>query len=352
MTEPVEGERTVSEVASARKRRLTRGQRVAAILLTAAVVIGFVFWRDAGRHQEPVDAQTKETSIGQVVPYEAPKPPPIVPASMPAPVPTAPPPPALPPPQPLLPAITAATRPAQENHHPAILSFAGSRDDPSGAQPGPTQNSAGAATRVVFKGSDIQGAKTGTIADRNLVLMPGLFRCTLDTAIDSTLPGPLMCHLPQDVLSPNGVVLMEKGTRIVGEYKNNIQQGQGRLYTMAATAYTPLGVVVPLDGPMADGLGRTGLDGDVDNHYLQRFGGAVLLSLVNSGLGVAQSAVSKGNNTYLSFQSGDTAGLAEELLRNTINIPPTLTVPQGKDVTIWVRYPIDFSRSYRLGLRQ
>jgi type IV secretion system protein VirB10 len=103
---------------------------------------------------------------------------------------------------------------------------------------------------------------------------------------------------------------------------------------------------------MADGLGRTGLDGNVDNHYLQRFGGAVLLSLVDGGLSLGQAALSKGNNTYLSIQSGDTSGLAEEILRNTINIPPTITVPQGKDVTIWVRYPIDFSPSYRLGLRR
>jgi type IV secretion system protein VirB10 len=233
-----------------------------------------------------------------------------------------------------------------------MLSFAVSQQSSPSSLGGTPHDPGSTATHVMFKGSEIPGAKTGTIADRDLVLLPGLFRCTLDTAIDSTLPGPIMCHLPQDVLSPNGVVLMDKGTRIVGEYKNNIQQGQGRLFTMAATAYTPNGVVVPLDGPMADGLGRTGLDGDVDNHYLQRFGGAVLLSLVDGGLSLGQAALSKGNNTYLSIQSGDTSGLAEEILRNTINIPPTISVPQGKDVTIWVRYPIDFSPSYRLGLRR
>jgi type IV secretion system protein VirB10 len=351
MSAPVEGERSVSEVASARKPWLSRGQRMAVILLATAGVIGFVFWKDPVHRDGQVDAHPTETTIGQVVPYEAPKPPAIVPAS--TGVPIAPPaPPPLPPPQPLLPAINAAAHPAQDIHHPAMLSFAAAHEDAPSGSGGAPHDPADAATRVTFKGSEIPGAKTGTITDRDLVLMPGLFRCTLDTAIDSTLPGPIMCHLPQDVLSPNGVVLMEKGTRIVGEYKNNIQQGQGRLFTMAATAYTPNGVVVPLDGPMADGLGRTGLDGDVDNHYLQRFGGAVLLSLVNSGLGVAQAGLSKGNNTYLTFQSGDASGLAEEILRNTINIPPTITVPQGKDVTVWVRYPIDFSPSYRLGLRR
>lgn len=351
MSAPVEGERTVSEVATKRKPWLTRGQRIAVILLATAAIIGFVFWKDPGRHQRQADTHPTETSIDQVVPYEAPKPPAIVPAAARAPIapPVLPP---LPQPRPLLPAINAATHAAGETHHPAMLSFATGQETSPASVAGTPHDPKTAATRVMFKGSEIPGAKTGTIADRSLVLMPGLFRCTLDTAIDSTLPGPIMCHLPQDVLSPSGVVLMEKGTRIVGEYKNNIQQGQGRLFTMAATAYTPNGVVVPFDGPMADGLGRTGLDGNVENHYFQRFGGAVLLSLVDSGLGLGQAALSKGNNTYLTFQSGDASGLAEEILRNTINIPPTITVPQGKDVTIWVRYPIDFSPSYRLGLRR
>ena len=70
-----------------------------------------------------------------------------------------------------------------------------------------------------------------------------------------------MCTLPGDVLSPSGAVLMEKGTQVMGNYDSHVSQGQKRLLTVAATAYTPNGVVVPLGGPFSDAIGRAGLDG-------------------------------------------------------------------------------------------
>jgi type IV secretion system protein VirB10 len=104
--------------------------------------------------------------------------------------------------------------------------------------------------------------------------------------------------------------------------------------------------------PMTDALGRTGLAGGVDNHYLSRFGGAVLLSLVDTGLGIAQSAVSKGGNTYITFQSGDMSGLADTILRSTINQPPTITKNQGDRIAVFVLRPIDFSGCYQLRMAQ
>jgi type IV secretion system protein VirB10 len=358
MSDGIPGERTVSEVRGDKKPIFTRKQALAGICLVTAGIIGFVFWHGPNHTPGDEPARQTEASIGQTVTYDPPKAPPAVTPPM-APVQRAAPPPSMPQPVPFTPPLQPAPLPAVQSVHPAaqkrdyprVVSFgsglAGS-GEASGASGGTADRHGGDETHVAFKPAEIPGAKTGTIPDRSLMLMPGVFRCTLDTAIDSTLPGPILCHLPQDVLSPSGVVLMERGTKIIGDYKNNVSQGQGRLMTMAATAYTPAGVIVPLDGPMADGLGRSGVDGDVDNHTWRRFGGAVLLSLADSALGVAQASVSKGGNTALTFQSGDISSLAQEILRTTINIPPTITVPQGKEVQIWVRYPIDFSSSYRL----
>ncbi len=97
---------------------------------------------------------------------------------------------------------------------------------------------------------------------------------------------------------------------------------------------------------MADDLGRTGFDGAVDNHYLERFGGAVILSLTESGLGIVQAAVSKGGNTYISTDSAN--NLAEQILQAQINIAPTFSKHQGETIAIWLTTPIDFSDSYRL----
>jgi type IV secretion system protein VirB10 len=158
-----------------------------------------------------------------------------------------------------------------------------------------------------------------------------------------------LCHLDAPVLSPGNVVLMEKGTQIIGSYSADVKQGQYRMNAVTATAYTPTGVPVPLGGPMSDGLGVTGLEADmVDPHLKERFGGAVMLSFAEGAMSILQAAVSKGGNSYLSFSSGGVGSLAQEVLRSTIDIPPTITKNQGDAVSLWVLTPIDFSAAYKL----
>ncbi len=50
------------------------------------------------------------------------------------------------------------------------------------------------------------------------------------------------------------VVLMEKGTQIVGEYRGGLQRGQKRLFVLWSRAKTPNGVIVTLASPAADAL--------------------------------------------------------------------------------------------------
>lgn len=357
MSEAVEGERRVSEVSTGR-RRLSRSQTIALFGVGTAALVGFVFWHSPQKKTDDDPVKTHQAGIGQTVSLVLPE----IHEAPAAPLPThlvQPPPP--PPPQMwgnvsnMLPAT-----PAKEEAHHRMLSYGGAMPVSAPAQGGAGSGAGadggttGGETKVAFKPATIPGGKAGLLADRTFMMMPGLIHCTLESAIDSTLPGPIMCHTSQDVLSPTGVTLMERGTTIMGEYKNDAHQGQERLFAMAGTAYTPKGVIVPLDGPMADGLGRAGMSADtVDNHNPQRFGGAVMLSLVSGAIGAGQAALSHGsNNTYLNFNSGGLQEAATEALRNSINIPPTITKNQGEDVTIWVRYPISFADVYRLEPRQ
>ena len=120
-----------------------------------------------------------------------------------------------------------------------------------------------------------------------------------------------------------------------------------RLLAISTYAHTPNGIWVPLaDVPLADDLGRTGFAGGVDNHYLERFGGAVILSLTESGVGILQAAVAKGGNTYIS--TGSANNLAEQILQAQVNIPPTFSKHQGETIAIWLTAPIDFSDSYKI----
>jgi type IV secretion system protein VirB10 len=179
--------------------------------------------------------------------------------------------------------------------------------------------------------------------------MGTLIPCVLQTAIDSSAPGIVTCVTQQDVLGSTGsVVLMEKGTKIVGEYSSQIHQGQNRMFVLWNRAETPKHVIITLGSPAADALGRAGFDGVVDTHFWERFGGALMLTFVDGAFGAATSIASAHGGTYLNLGSGQ--GAATEALQNTINIPPTLHKNPGEVVAVMAARDLDYSDVYALQL--
>ena len=143
----------------------------------------------------------------------------------------------------------------------------------------------------------LQSEITPTVAaallpTQRLLLPKGAFLdCTLETAIDSTLPGLTTCITAYDTFSADGtVVLLERGTKLIGEMRSQVQQGAARVFVLWTEARTPKGVVVALASPGTDALGRSGLPGTVDRHFIDRFGAAMLVSLID---GAIQSAVNR-----------------------------------------------------------
>ena len=59
------------------------------------------------------------------------------------------------------------------------------------------------------------------------------------------------------------------------------------MFVLWSRAKTPTGVVVTLASPATDSLGRAGFDGEIDTHFFERFGGALLLSIVADGSQIA-----------------------------------------------------------------
>jgi type IV secretion system protein VirB10 len=195
------------------------------------------------------------------------------------------------------------------------------------------------------QGSAIGLAQASRLPDRNFLITAGTsIPCTLQTAMDTSTPGYVSCIIPSDVYSDNGaVVLMEKGTKVLGEYRSGMHQGQKRLFVLWTRAVTPAGVAIGLASPASDALGRAGFDGRIDTHFWERFGGALLLSIVDdTASAVASSHDPNGEVTRV---PSDAAGIA---LQNSINIPPTLTKPQGAQVAIFAAQDFDFSGVYAL----
>ena len=171
----------------------------------------------------------------------------------------------------------------------------------------------------------------------------------MDTAINTDVAGPFQCHLSQAALSPTNVTLMEQGTKVQGGYNSSVTQGQSRIVAVTANAITPNGVIVPLGGSIADETGASGVEGSVNNHWQERIGAALLLSLVDSAFSLAQTELQKAGSTNLNISTGSgVGGLASQILAKTIGIPPTITVDPGRTVLLWNQSIIDFGPSYRL----
>ncbi|HTY49276.1 MAG TPA: type IV secretion system protein VirB10 [Steroidobacteraceae bacterium] len=223
----------------------------------------------------------------------------------------------------------------------------------SGLEPQPKgEGAAGAGPDGALAGlltpTVVPAARPGWLPSQRYLLPKGAFiDCTLETAIDSSLPGMTTCITATDTFSADGkVVLLERGSKLVGETRGQVQQGSARLFVLWTEARTPAGVVVPLASPGTDELGRSGLPGEVDRHFWQRFGAAILVSVID---GAAQSAAQRsGNGGTVVLDPASSQEVATEALKGTINIPPTLLKNQGDRIQVLVARDLDFRSVYDL----
>lgn len=339
-TDGLDGERTVSPTAGGR-RGMSNWQKAALFGVGTAAIISAVFWRDSVHHATEGQPAPPVT-MGQAAPFERFAPPKAEPAAF------------VPPPRSLSETLhEAAQQPApvigNQQARKRMLSFASATPTaPKTEAMGGTAQPEGK-TSVAFKAGQIPGGKAGPAMDLTYMLMPGVVKCVLDNAIDTTQPGPIFCETSEDVFSPVHVKLMEAHTKIVGSYTSGMQQGQSRLPAVSAYAITPKGVPIALTSPMGDALGRSGITGEIDTHFKEKFGGALLLLASQGVVGAAQAALQRGNgNAYLNLQTGGVESAISEVLRNTINIPPTVRVNQGTEIAFLVTVPIDFHDAYVL----
>jgi type IV secretion system protein VirB10 len=187
------------------------------------------------------------------------------------------------------------------------------------------------------------------LPEQRMLLPKGAFiDCTLETAIDSSLPGLTTCVTATDTFGADGrVVLLERGTKLVGETRGQVQQGTSRVFVLWTEARTPAGVRVPLDSPGADELGRTGLPGQVERHFWERFGAAILISTLDGGVQAAVQSASRGSGQVIYGPSGP-QDVTTEVLKGTLTIAPTVIKRNGDRIQVLVARDVDFSRVYEL----
>src|SRR6516165_5766438 len=282
-----------SQVAGAPRRELSTGTKLGLGALIGMLALGFI-WLNAFYSHEGNKPRSQQAAYMNGGEQFAP-PPPV--AAKPVPV-------AMP-----LPAPAPATTPFMGTNQasPAaapILAYSGQETavpPPSPAAATPSQAGSGVGTggaaagglapdtsplAARLKPTVLDGEQASVLQNPDMVITEGtIVPCILQTAIDSQLPSLVTCVVPMDIRGSTGnVVLLDAGTKIVGQMESGLLQGQNRVFVDWTRAETPDHVIVTLDSPGTDQLGRGGLAGAVNNHFWDRFGGALMLTLVQGAL--------------------------------------------------------------------
>jgi len=193
------------------------------------------------------------------------------------------------------------------------------------------------ATRLGGVGGTKATATAG-IDPKTTVTQGTLIPAVLETAIDTDVPGYVRAVVSADVRSFDGSrVLVPRSSRLIGQYKSGLQAGQKRAYVIWTRLIRPDGVSVNIASPAIAFSGETGLAGKVNTHFFERFGSAMLLSVIG-GL----SAVTGGTTGLVIASGGQSAAAAA--VGQSANIGPTVRVRQGEPIRVFTARDLDFSR--------
>ncbi|MBM3579843.1 MAG: TrbI/VirB10 family protein [Alphaproteobacteria bacterium] len=201
------------------------------------------------------------------------------------------------------------------------------------------------------------------IADRVHTIAQGkLLTAVLETAINTELPGSVRAVVSRDVYGESGnEILIPKGSRLFGSYSSQISRGQGRVQIGWTRLIRPDGVDMAITFQASDQFGRTGLSGEVDNKYSSIIANSMLTSILAIG-GVAAvqrflinndattTTVNPTQGTTTTTGSATNQALYDvtktiidtvgQLISSTINLTPTIRVPQGTKITVIVNADI------------
>nr|WP_015061868.1 TrbI/VirB10 family protein [Pseudomonas syringae]AFK89146.1 Inner membrane protein forms channel for type IV secretion of T-DNA complex (VirB10) [Pseudomonas syringae] len=172
-------------------------------------------------------------------------------------------------------------------------------------------------------------------------------RCALYTEIISTHPGMVDCRLTDPLYSADGsTVIAAAGDKLTGEQTVEVGPGETSVFTTWTEIETQAGVRAKIDSLGAGPMGASGTEAWIDRHYMQRFGGAVMLSFIQDALQAASNTTQKssGSGGYtVNNSEQNVESMANKTLDSTINIPDTGYLLPGTVITVIVARDIDFS---------
>lgn len=226
-----------------------------------------------------------------------------------------------------------------------------------------TPGAPGAQTREAFRartsmlGPTAYGVRAESPGS-GLVLSAGtVVPAALMTGIHSDLPGAVVAQVTRNVYDSRTQrdVLIPAGSRLVGEYDDQVAYGQDRALVAWTRLIFPDGRSVSLPGlPAHDLRGQSGLRDQVNRHTARLFGSAVLLAAVGAGVDLAAPDGTGG--VFGSQSPQETAArqvaielsrVATEVVRRGLDVQPTVTVRPGFRFYVFLARDLAFAAPYR-----
>lgn len=176
-------------------------------------------------------------------------------------------------------------------------------------------------------------------ASPNILQAGAVISAALITGVRSDLPGQITAQVTENIYdSPTGrILLVPQGTRVIGQYDNNVQFGQSRVLLVWNRLIFPNGRSIVLERqPGADAEGYAGLQDGVDYHWWDLAKAAGLSTLLSVG---AELATNDDDRLIQAIRNGgqDTINDAgQQIVRRQLNIAPTLTIRPGYPVKVIV----------------
>jgi type IV secretory pathway VirB10-like protein len=186
---------------------------------------------------------------------------------------------------------------------------------------------------------------------------------TLETGINSDLPGDVLGRVAQDVKDSvtERNVLIPQGSKLIGSYSNQLIPSQERLMVRWRRIVFPNGGELNLpDLTGTDAAGYAGFQDQVNHHYAKVWAPALLMSAISAGMMMSENPVSStgpyGNGAYsISPEQLAAMGAGQQLGQQAtghlanVQIAPTIQIRPGYHFRVLVTRDLVFSGSYADG---
>lgn len=183
------------------------------------------------------------------------------------------------------------------------------------------------------------------------------------SGLNSDISGTVLAQVRENVYdSISGRhLLIPQGSKLVGQFSNQIAFGQSRLAVAWQRVIYPNGYSWSLKGiPGSDVAGFSGFYDQVDNHYWQIFGASFVMGVITAGMQYSQNSTQSTSQIggFYNPTIGQTAAgsLGQQLgqtgmmiTQKQLNVAPTITVRRGYKFTVMMTADVEL-KPYKQGI--